>query len=67
MNIKPESYYVVCVSVPDQLSGEQGGGQESVTIQQGGQGVYPAHVQYVDGSDPGIYASTNGQMYDSMT
>jgi hypothetical protein len=33
-----------------------------VTIQQGGQTVYPTHVQYVDGSDPGIYA--NGQMYE---
>lgn len=33
-----------------------------MTIQQGGQTVYPTHVQYVDGSDPGIYA--NGQMYE---
>ena len=35
-----------------------------MTIQQGGQTLYPAHVQYVDGNDPSIYASTNGQMYE---
>ena len=35
-----------------------------MTIQQGGQALYPAHVQYVDGNDPSIYASTNGQMYE---
>lgn len=49
------------ISVPDQL-GDQAQNAETVTIQQGGQAVYPTHVQYVDGSDPGIYA--NGQMYD---
>ena len=35
-----------------------------MTIQQGGHALYPAHVQYVDGNDPSIYASTNGQMYE---
>lgn len=49
------------VTIPDQL-GDQAQNAETVTIQQGGQAVYPTHVQYVDGSDPGIYA--NGQMYD---
>lgn len=49
------------ISVPDQL-GDQAQNADTVTIQQGGQAVYPTHVQYVDGSDPGIYA--NGQMYD---
>ncbi|XP_071117556.1 DNA-binding protein RFX2-like isoform X2 [Haliotis cracherodii] len=36
-------------------------GQETVTLQ-GGQTVYQSQVQYVDGSDPSIYATTNGQM-----
>ena len=31
---------------------------------QGGQTLYPAHVQYVEGNDPSIYATTNGQMYE---
>ncbi|KAK3090908.1 hypothetical protein FSP39_015635 [Pinctada imbricata] len=57
--------FIVTTSVPDQLSGEGSNGQDGVTIQQGGQTVYPAHVQYVDGSDPGIYASTNGQMQNA--
>ncbi|XP_022315699.1 DNA-binding protein RFX2-like [Crassostrea virginica] len=47
------------VTIPDQL-GDQAQNADTVTIQQGGQAVYPTHVQYVDGSDPGIYA--NGQM-----
>nr|XP_034313540.1 DNA-binding protein RFX2-like isoform X2 [Crassostrea gigas] len=47
------------VTIPDQL-GDQAQNAETVTIQQGGQAVYPTHVQYVDGSDPGIYA--NGQI-----
>lgn len=51
----------ISISVPDQL-GDQAQNADTVTIQQGGQAVYPTHVQYVDGSDPGIYA--NGQMYD---
>lgn len=38
-------------------------GQETVTLQ-GGQTVYQSQVQYVDGSDPSIYATTNGQMYE---
>lgn len=51
-------------SVPDQQLNEQSHGQDTVTLQQGGQTVYPTHVQYVDSNDPALYASTNGQMYD---
>lgn len=57
----PPNKCLTSISVPDQL-GDQAQNAETVTIQQGGQAVYPTHVQYVDGSDPGIYA--NGQMYD---
>ncbi|XP_074640484.1 DNA-binding protein RFX2-like [Tubulanus polymorphus] len=36
---------------------------ETVTLQAAaGQTVYPAHVQYVESSDPTVYAATNGQM-----
>ena len=55
--------HFISASVADALS-EQAGGSDGMTIQQGGQTLYPAHVQYVDGNDPSIYASTNGQMYE---
>ena len=49
-------------TVADQL--EQNHGQETVTIQQGGQTVFQTPVQYVDSNDPALYATSNGQMYD---
>ena len=50
-------------AVAEPPGGEQQG-QETLQIQQGtGQVVYPAHAQYVDDSDPPIYAASNGQMY----
>ena len=59
-------YFLVLfiASVADALSEQAAGNQETMTIQQGGHTLYPAHVQYVDGNDPSIYASTNGQMYE---
>ncbi|XP_060081474.1 DNA-binding protein RFX2-like isoform X1 [Ylistrum balloti] len=54
--------FIVTTSVPDQQLNEQNHGQDTVTLQQGGQTVYPTHVQYVDSNDPALYASTNGQM-----
>lgn len=51
-------------SVAEAISEQNGGNQETMTVQQGGHALYPAHVQYVDGNDPSIYASTNGQMYE---
>jgi len=51
-------------SVAEALAEQNTGNQENIAIQQGGQTVYPAHVQYVEGNDPSIYASTNGQMYE---
>lgn len=54
--------FLTAAAVADQM-GDQRQNQEAVSIQ-GGQTVYPAHVQYVDGNDPGLYATTNGQMYD---
>lgn len=52
--------FILASSVDHQQLAEQAQ-QETITIQQGGQTVYPTHLQYVEGSDPGIYA--NGQMY----
>ncbi|KAJ8315895.1 hypothetical protein KUTeg_006553 [Tegillarca granosa] len=56
-----QQFIVTTAAVADQM-GDQRQNQEAVSIQQGGQTVYPAHVQYVDGNDPGLYATTNGQM-----
>ncbi|ESO86632.1 hypothetical protein LOTGIDRAFT_166899, partial [Lottia gigantea] len=56
-----QQYIVTTTSMGDGVDHGQGG--EAVTINQG-QTVYPAHVQYVDGTDSGLYASSNGQMYD---
>lgn len=56
--------FVILASVAEALAEQNPGNQENIAIQQGGQTVYPAHVQYVEGNDPSIYASTNGQMYE---
>ncbi|GFS14461.1 DNA-binding protein RFX2-like isoform X4 [Elysia marginata] len=53
--------FIVTASAVDHQLSEQAQ-QETITIQQGGQTVYPTHLQYVEGSDPGIYA--NGQMHN---
>lgn len=58
------SPHFVCVCVFSASAVEQldhGGAGDTITIQQGGQTVYPAHVQYVENNDAAIYA--NGQMY----
>ncbi|XP_041359336.1 DNA-binding protein RFX2-like isoform X2 [Gigantopelta aegis] len=54
-----QQFIVTTSSVSDGVES----GQDAITLQ-GGQTVYPAHVQYVDGSDPSIYASANGQMHN---
>lgn len=51
-------------SVTEALTEQNQSNQENIAINQGGQALYPAHVQYVEGNDPSIYASTNGQMYE---
>ncbi|XP_059172027.1 DNA-binding protein RFX2-like isoform X4 [Physella acuta] len=56
-----QQFIVTTSSVDHQQLAEQAQ-QETITIQQGGQTVYPTHLQYVEGSDPGIYA--NGQMHN---
>ncbi|RUS79241.1 hypothetical protein EGW08_012971 [Elysia chlorotica] len=53
-----QQFIVTASAVDHQLSDQTQ--QETITIQQGGQTVYPTHLQYVEGSDPGIYA--NGQI-----
>ncbi|XP_013412050.1 DNA-binding protein RFX2 isoform X3 [Lingula anatina] len=40
---------------------EQNHNPESLALQ-GTQAVYPAHVQYVDSTDPALYAASNGQI-----
>lgn len=55
-----QQFIVTASAVDHQLSDQAQ--QETITIQQGGQTVYPTHLQYVEGSDPGIYA--NGQMHN---
>jgi len=60
-------YHRCCcfTAVAEALSEQNASNQENI-INQAGQ-VYPAHVQYVEGNDPSIYASTNGQMYALST
>ncbi|KAL5016555.1 hypothetical protein ScPMuIL_006144 [Solemya velum] len=60
-----QQQFIVTTSVSDQTN-EQTQGQETVAIQQGGQTIYP-HVQYVEGNDPAIYATSNGQMQNYQT
>ncbi|XP_052774823.1 DNA-binding protein RFX2-like isoform X3 [Mya arenaria] len=55
-----QQQFIVTSSVAEALTEQNASNQENI-INQAGQ-VYPAHVQYVDGNDPSIYASTNGQM-----
>ncbi|KAL8598600.1 hypothetical protein ACOMHN_013483 [Nucella lapillus] len=50
--------FIVTTSAVEQL--DQGGARDTITLQPGTQTVYPAHVQYVENNDAGIYA--NGQM-----
>nr|KAG5698347.1 hypothetical protein BaRGS_010933 [Batillaria attramentaria] len=50
--------FIVTTSAVEQL--DHGGTGDTITIQPGGQTVYPAHVQYVESNDAAIYA--NGQM-----
>ncbi|XP_052245141.1 DNA-binding protein RFX2-like isoform X4 [Dreissena polymorpha] len=54
-----QQQFIVTTSVAEALA-EQSQNQENI-LNQGGQ-LYPAHVQYVEGNDPSIYASTNGQI-----
>ena len=49
-------------SVAEAIAEHNQNNQENMSIQ--GSQLYPAHVQYVEGNDPSIYASTNGQMYE---
>ncbi|XP_013076580.1 DNA-binding protein RFX2-like isoform X2 [Biomphalaria glabrata] len=52
--------FIVTTSAVDHQQLAEQAQQETISIQQGGTTVYPTHLQYVEGSDPGIY--TNGQM-----
>ncbi|KAK6188564.1 hypothetical protein SNE40_004716 [Patella caerulea] len=54
-----QQYIVTTTSMGDGV--DHGHAGEAITINQG-QTVYPAHVQYVDGTDSSLYASSNGQM-----
>lgn len=57
-------FYFTTASVAEALTEQNQSNQENIAIHPGGQTIYPAHVQYVEGNDPSIYASTNGQMYE---
>ena len=57
-------FCVVAASVADALNEQSHSNQENLTVQQSDQALYQAQVQYVEGNDPSIYASTNGQMYE---
>ncbi|XP_053394041.1 DNA-binding protein RFX2-like isoform X4 [Mercenaria mercenaria] len=57
-----QQQFIVTTSVAEALTEQNQSNQENIAIHQGGQALYPAHVQYVEGNDPSIYASTNGQM-----
>ncbi|XP_076463260.1 DNA-binding protein RFX2-like isoform X2 [Babylonia areolata] len=50
--------FIVTTSTVEQV--DQGGTGDTITLQPGTQTVYPAHVQYVENNEAGIYA--NGQM-----
>ncbi|XP_035826803.1 DNA-binding protein RFX2 [Aplysia californica] len=52
--------FIVTTSAVDHQQLADQSQTETITIQQAGQTVYPAHLQYVEGSEPAIYA--NGQM-----
>lgn len=54
-------FYLFLASVPE-AAAEQS--HEQTSVQQSGQTVYSAHVQYVDANDQAIYTAANGQMYD---
>lgn len=51
----------VSASVPESTAEQV---HEQASIQQPGQTVYSAHVQYVEANDQAIYSAANGQMYD---